>query len=185
MHLSGENGNVLNKQDYRYSTERLLVAEWHILSSDDWVEVALESLVIHLLTPEVTQSLPPAWQGSYSIGRASEWIAQRDAEGITLLIIEKSTGSAIGFIILFGSPDSKDLRLGYLLEEASWGKGYASELIGGFINWCRHHGIHRVTGGVEPDNFASIRVLEKNGFIRDQESHGDQQIFIWRNQYSG
>ena len=57
-----------------------------------------------------------------------------------------------------------DVRLGYLLSEATWGKGIASELVGGFISWCRgKEPITTIAAGVAHDNLASKRVLEKNG----------------------
>jgi ribosomal-protein-alanine N-acetyltransferase len=65
-----------------------------------------------------------------------------------------------------------EVRLGYLVSEASWGQGFASELVDGFIGWCRKHtSISSIAGGVAPDNPASKRVLEKNGFQLVQTAH--------------
>lgn len=155
--------------------------EWHSISSDEWDQEALETIVKIILTPQVTRSLPPAWQGDYTLERARDWIKERDDDGVTLIVVEKSTRSPIGFIILFESTDGRDLRLGYLLAEPAWGKGFASELIKGLVEWCKNNNIYTVTGGVENDNIASIRVLEKNGFVR--ESHADdkeEQMFVLR-----
>ena len=56
---------------------------------------------------------------------------------------------------------SVEVRLGYLLAENAWGKGFASELIEGFVDWCRgQEAITSLAGGVEADNAASRRVLE-------------------------
>jgi len=98
-----------------------------------------------------------------------------------LIIVEKSTRSPIGFIILFESSGGRDLRLGFLLAEPAWGKGFASELIGGFVEWCKNNDVSTVTCGVEKDNIASRRVLEKNEFVC--ESHMDdqeEQMFMLR-----
>jgi RimJ/RimL family protein N-acetyltransferase len=172
----------LNHLDFRFTTDRLLVTEWHSIQADEWAQSELTDVVMETLTPKVTLSLPPDWQGVYSHARASDWIAQRDAEGITLIIVERSSSIAIGFVILFGNVNEKDLRLGYLLSESSWGKGFGTELISGFINWCKTHGISRVTGGVEPNNLASIRVLEKNEFVQDLEASTlEQKVYVWRN----
>ena len=87
-----------------------------------------------------------------------------------LALIEKLTDQAIGLRILFEARAEEgngvsDVRLGYLLSEASWGKGIASELVHGFVSWCREQeSISSITGGVANDNPASKRVLEKNGF---------------------
>ncbi len=59
------------------------------------------------------------------------WIADRDHEGTTLLVVEKSSRTPVGVIILFESTRegtcTVDLRLGYLLSEDSWGQGFACD----------------------------------------------------------
>lgn len=177
--------SALDKEEYRYSTDRLLESEWHSISSNEWIQVGLDTVVINTLTPKVTQSLPPAWQGVYSPERANDWINKRDEEGVTLIAVDKSSLAAIGFVILFESANGKDLRLGYLLQESAWGNGYASELIQGFVEWSKSNDISSITGGVEVDNIASKRVLEKNGFIRESEmNESEEQMYVWRNRHN-
>ncbi len=53
------------------------------------------------------------------------------------------------------------VRLGYLLAERGWGRGMASELVAGFVGWCRENGVVSISGGVAIDNPASARVLVK------------------------
>jgi RimJ/RimL family protein N-acetyltransferase len=76
----------------------------------------------------------------------------------------------VGLVILLDEDqedeDKTEVRLGYLLAESVWGRGLASELIHGFIEWCRTAGITSIVGGVERDNVPSMRVLKKNGFVR-------------------
>ena len=137
--------------------------EWHSLSDDDWSPDELAEVVVGLLTPNVTQSLPPAWQGDYSLERAARWVQERDAESTVLLLIGKSTGEPVGMLILFESPPA--VRIGYLLSENTWGRGLGSELVSGFVDWCGYNGsISRILAGVDRDNPASTRVLEKCGF---------------------
>lgn len=174
--------------DWTYSTDRLLVKEWHSFTSDDWQEQDLAVIVKSILTPQVTFSLPPSWQGSYTLERALAWIAERDNEGITLLAVEKSSVNAVGIIILFESAKDKygsDMRLGYMLAESSWGKGFASELVNGFIIWCQDNNIKSVTAGVEKDNIASKRVLEKCGFtqVSSDEKAGEQLFMLQVSHY--
>lgn len=147
-----------------------MVNEWHSFTPDEWPQQNLDIAVQGLLTERVTKNLPPIWQGPYNLSRARQWIKERDKEGVTLLAVDTASEQAIGMIILFESDASGNLRLGYLLNESAWGKGFASELVGGFVSWCRHHDIHSVTGGVERSNVASRRVLEKCGFVAEPET---------------
>jgi ribosomal-protein-alanine N-acetyltransferase len=58
-----------------------------------------------------------------------------------------------------------DIRLGYVLAEPAWGRSLGSELVGGFVEWCRAQSeIGSLIAGVAADNPASIRILEKSGF---------------------
>ena len=140
-----------------------------------------------MLTEPVTRSLPVAWQGGYTRERALAWIEERDKEGTTLLVVDKSTNEAVGLMILFET-DAEDaaegieVRLGYLLSEPAWGRGLASELIEGFVGWCRGQAaLSSLVGGVERDNPASRRVLEKNGFqLVEGEVSGAEQLFRLR-----
>jgi RimJ/RimL family protein N-acetyltransferase len=54
--------------------------------------------------------------------------------------------------------------IGYILNRRFWGKGYATEAAKGLVDFLfRELGVHRVFATCDPDNHASIRVLEKVG----------------------
>ena len=154
-----------------FETERLLVKEWHSLVPDDWRHNELEDVVVGLLTPAVVRSLPPAWQQICTTARARTWINDRDKEGTTLLVIDKAVRDVVGLLILLETQlaegSGKEVRLGYLLSQDVWGQGMASELVNGFVSWCRgQSSISCISAGVAVDNPASNRVLEKTGFRR-------------------
>jgi ribosomal-protein-alanine N-acetyltransferase len=147
-----------------FDTDRLIVKEWRALIASD---KDMAEVVITILTPRVTRSLPEGWQGEYTADRASRWIAERDQEGATLLVLDGSSRAPIGLMILFESERGKSgrcVRIGYLLAESAWGQGFASELLEGFVDWCGTANISSVIGGVARENVASRRILEKNGF---------------------
>ncbi len=169
-----------------FETERLLVKEWHALSPHDWQQQDLAHVVATMLAEPVTRSLPSSWQGDYTVERARAWVKERDHEGTTLLVVEKSAKQAVGLIILFetdaeDSSNGIEVRLGYLLAEPAWGKGFASELVRGLVAWCRGQAsISSIAGGVARENPASKRVLTKNGFHlvqREGEIAQDEQFF--------
>jgi ribosomal-protein-alanine N-acetyltransferase len=152
-----------------FQTDRLIVDEWHAASLASEGDRSLADIVASLMTASVTRPLPSEWQGEYTRHRAKEWIAQRDHEGPTLLAVERSSRLAVGLVILLETEVSTgsgvDIRLGYVLAEAAWGRGIGSELVGGFVEWCRAQSeIGSLIAGVTADNPASIRILEKSGF---------------------
>ncbi len=108
--------SALVSQTCSFETSRLIVKEWHSLTTEEWVEQDLTPVVAGMLTAPVTRSLPPGWQGSYTAERARQWIEERDQEGTTLLVVERSEQAAVGLVILFESEDEGsrgvELRLG-------------------------------------------------------------------------
>lgn len=153
--------------DIAFETPRLEVHGWHSGRNGG---SALGAVVQELLTPAVTAALPPSWQGPYDLERAQDWIVERDQESTVLLVTSRSNNEPFGLVIVFEAPSaeephSMELRLGYLLAESAWGDGFGSELVGGFVQWCRSHPLIRsIVAGVALSNDASARVLTKNGF---------------------
>jgi RimJ/RimL family protein N-acetyltransferase len=92
--------------------------------------------------------------------RFSPWSAPR-AQAVGLLILHEVASEKGG---------AADIHLGYLLAEAAWGFGLGSESVSGFVDWCRAPpGVRSIAGCVAHDNVASIRILERNGFLPDSE----------------
>jgi len=153
----------------RFETDRLGVAPWHEGTGTN----ALARFVVDLLTPAVTEALPPDWSGAYDEERAAGWITARDAESVVLAARERVSESPVGVLILT-AVDPKhpplDVRIGYLLVERRWGRGLASELVAGFVAWCRSAmDVRSITAGVEADHQASAHVLVKQGFHQVDE----------------
>ena len=151
-----------------FRTDRLEVGEWHAIA--DRHALDLEAVVVGTLTEETTQALPPEWHGAFSIERAQRWIEDRDAESTTLLAVEQQTGMPVCLLLLFESVGEKDpsvdLRIGYIVRDGAEGRGLASEVVGGLVEWARSQPtIGVLSGGVSSDNAASARVLLKNGFV--------------------
>ena len=69
-------------------------------------------------------------------------------------------GRLIGKVGAFKLPD-----VGFLIERAQWGKGYASEALAAFIDRRRSLGSIMLTADVDPRNGASLRLLERHGFV--------------------
>jgi ribosomal-protein-alanine N-acetyltransferase len=66
-------------------------------------------------------------------------------------------------------------ELGYTLMQAHWGQGYISEAVSAVVDHgFGSLGFHRIQAITRPQNLASMRVLEKNGFQR--EGHFRQDV---------
>jgi len=167
--------------DYDFTTKRLIVKEWHAFDPRELGQPDLVEIVKDMLTPDVTHNFPFMWKGNYTRRRAQAWIEERDSESKTLLAVEKKSNRAIGYVNFFTVGDRSQglkLRLGYLVCKTMWRKGLATELVHGFIHWCRHNNISALFASVDPGNIASIRVLEKNDFSTEtSDSNGIALLF--------
>jgi RimJ/RimL family protein N-acetyltransferase len=88
---------------------------------------------------------------------------ERPRTRFELAVEEKLTGRLIGACDLSWI-ESNVVDLGYMLEAAQWGKGYATEVALALIEGAFHDlRAERVISTVDVNNAASIRVLEKIG----------------------
>ena len=66
--------------------------------------------------------------------------------------------------------DSQEYSIGYNVKKDYWGNGYAGEMVHALINFARKLSIKSITAPIAKENKASIRVVEKCGFIIIGES---------------
>ncbi|MES2680966.1 MAG: GNAT family protein [Bacteroidota bacterium] len=85
------------------------------------------------------------------------------------VLLHKDTGAFTGlFGINMGKPNYRNAEIWYKLLPAYWNKGYATECTGEILRLCFNElGLHRVEAGCAVDNLASVKVLEKSGFIKE------------------
>jgi RimJ/RimL family protein N-acetyltransferase len=156
-----------------FETQRLRAVEWHTLEKRREPGFSLPAVVASLLTESVTAVLPEQWHGPFTQERAASWIAEQDTQSTVLLVVEKPEEIPVGLLVLGesdGNSERIQLAIGYLLAEEHWGKGLASELVAGLLAWCLTQlAIASLVARVAPENIASRRVLEKNGFRLDEE----------------
>ena len=84
-----------------------------------------------------------------------------------LVVIEQETGEPVGWCGLKWHPDDGEADLGYRFLRSRWGRGYATEA----SRACIQYGFEDLDlpcliARVVPANVASVRVLEKLGFVR-------------------
>lgn len=135
---------------------------------------ALLERIPQILTSTVVENLPPYFHQVDSQVSAGVWL-ERMLSDSRLLLVTTVEDELIGFLFVF--VDNDKAHIGYLLAEAYWGKGLASELLQGFIDavattesWVK------LIGGVDRSNIASIHLLKKLGFV---ESEGDSHVVFF------
>jgi RimJ/RimL family protein N-acetyltransferase len=101
---------------------------------------------------EVLRSRPLADYRNYGYGR---WAC-----------VLKASGEVIGFAGLKYLADSQEVDIGYRLLPTYWGQGLATEACRAILDYGRTRlGLERIIGLVDPENVASVRVLEKLGLV--------------------
>jgi ribosomal-protein-alanine N-acetyltransferase len=92
-----------------------------------------------------------------------------EGSGARLAIERVSDGAFIGWCGLARwDPDYRSASMGYCLDDAAWGRGYATEAARALLQWAFDTlDLNRVQAETDTRNAASARVLEKLGFVRE------------------
>ena len=67
-------------------------------------------------------------------------------------------------------------EIGFLIDPAHWGKGFALEGLNAFIDRRRALGSIELIADVDPRNAASLRLLERCGFVETHRAPGTWQV---------
>ncbi|NVO67176.1 GNAT family N-acetyltransferase [Methanofollis tationis] len=78
-------------------------------------------------------------------------------------------GTLVGSCGFLGRPSAEgEVEIGYGVLPAFRGRGYATEAAAALIGWAfAHPEVRKVAAQADPQNRASVRVLEKIGFVPD------------------
>lgn len=159
------------------TTERLVLRE--LRPSDADLVLAMRS------DPEVMRHVNrPLAQTMDDALALIELINSRGAAGesVQWAITGKGSDRFIGIIGFWRIvKEHYHAELGYTIAREHWGQGYATEAIAATLAFgFGTLGFHRVEAITRPQNNASIRALEKNGFL--QEGHFRENIF-WNGEF--
>lgn len=108
-----------------------------------------------------------------AIEETEQWMAaMADADlAISDDFIVTLDGALIGKLGAWTLPE-----VGFLIDPVHWGKGYASEALGAFLERRRRLGSTELTADVDPRNLRSIRLLERHGFVETGRAAGTWQL---------
>jgi RimJ/RimL family protein N-acetyltransferase len=159
-----------------YPTTRLQVGE--IFDSNQTSDFFVSAMEI--LTPSVVANLPPYFQNVNSIPSAQEWLKHVVSDGRLFVVKRIGESKAIGFVFL-STEKSSGAHIGYLLGESYWGKGYATEILKGLIDFIASEDqVTRLIAGVATENVASIKLLQKMGFIHSSSEDNGTMFYEYR-----
>jgi len=92
-----------------------------------------------------------------------------EGSGVRLAMDRVSDESFVGWCSLTRwNPVYRSASMGYCLDDAAWGHGYATEAGRALLQWAFDTlALNRVQAETDTRNAASARVLEKLGFVRE------------------
>ena len=110
------------------------------------------------------------WETPYTIAMAEHLIeGQSQLDGpanddwVQLAVLVD--GRSIGDVAVGIHDNGHQATIGYSITAAEQGKGYATEAVGAVIGALFNEGkLHRISAGIDPENVASRRLLERLGF---------------------
>ena len=129
------------------------------------------SLVRHANSYKIWQNLRDAFPHPYTLADAKQWIsfAGQKSPPQTLFAVEVG-GEAVGSVGLFPKSDIERLsaEIGYWIGEDFWGKGIATAAVRALSTYgFKELGLTRIFAVPLVSNPASMRVLEKAGYVRE------------------
>jgi RimJ/RimL family protein N-acetyltransferase len=98
------------------------------------------------------------------------------------VIVDAESGEVIGTCGFKGPPDAAGVvEIAYGIVPSFEGRGYATEAAQALVDFARHHReVRAVRAHTLPDNRASVRVLEKCGFLHMGEVMDPDDGLVWR-----
>ncbi len=136
----------------------------------DWRRQDEVSMVLHANDKEVWRNLTDRFPFPYTRKDARDWIEFNLRLDPPMNFAIEIEGEAVGGI---GIGIREDVRrttaeIGYWLGRKYWGKGIITEALPAFTEYCfKNFDVCRLEASVFDWNPASMRVLEKSGYVRE------------------
>lgn len=140
--------------------------------------------------PDVTRYL--AWPKHRTLEDTMAFLGFSDAAwntspGGPYLVEARRTGMLLGGTG-FAFETAGQASVGYVFARDAWGQGYATEALQALVAIARQMGVSELHAFCHPDHKATIRVLEKSGFVRGPARIGQaefpnlapgEQVAVW------
>lgn len=138
----------------------------------------------------VAARMPPRWPNNELVERAftASLEAIRAQPEVRLwgdrVLVVRSPGDArvVGSVVFHGRPEDGVAEIAYGVEEASQGRGYATEAVAACLRWAlAEPGVGAVQAATFAWHVPSLRVIGKVGMTkvgtRDHETMGEMVVF--------
>ena len=136
----------------------------------DWSEHDIPALAASADNPRIAAMMRDAFPSPYTPEDACRFIEMATQPSGNLFLAIEVNGKAAGGIGIHPLTDvyRKTAEIGYWLAEPCWGQGIISGAVRALVPEAfAAYDIVRLEAGVFSNNRASMRVLEKNGFVRE------------------
>ncbi len=150
-------------------TERLTIAEFTLDMAEDVRKNSLDEDNRRFVPDEVFETIEEARE-------TVEFLMSRygGEEGPFVYPVLLKDRTNIGYVQLV--PVEDGWEIGYHIAQKYTGKGYASEAVKAFLPvMMKEHRLNRIIGICVAENYASRRVMEKCGFVKQYEGIGPYQ----------
>lgn len=95
--------------------------------------------------------------------------------------LNDDSGTVIGNMSFKGLDEEGVLEIGYGMNDGYDGKGYMTEAVSAVVQWAAvQEGVKLIEAEAEENNTASIRVLQKAGFVPNGKMGEEGPRFIWK-----
>lgn len=97
-------------------------------------------------------------------------------------VIERAKCVAVGQVGCKDRPRAGSVEIGYGINPGYQNRGYATEVVDALVAWAlAQPDVRCVTAECRPDNYGSIRVLEKAGFRRSGQRVDEEEgpLIVW------
>lgn len=150
-----------------------------------------ERLILRQIEPSDAESLHPTlsdpetmqWWSTgphKSLAETQTYVARNSerGEGWRCWAITRDGGGAMGWVVLIEKRAAVQ-EVGYILDRRQWGQGLAREAVGRVIDHAFSTlALRRVFADTDPENGASIRLLEGLGFRREGHLRAEWETHI-------
>ena len=136
----------------------------------NWTPKDAESLARHANSPRIAATMRDAFPSPYTLDDAHRFIAMATSPTTHLLLAIDRRGEAVGGIGIhpLDGVRHRSADIGYWLSESLWGKGIVTDAVRSLVPVAfGMFDVVRLQAGIFSNNPASMRVLEKCGFIRE------------------